>query len=376
MPLFQGLAAIQGRNSLCQGLTHLQFTSTSQSNRSIGESLKAQQFLKQRIAKHSLTRRILRSTRLQLHELGIAPPRLKIRYTASSRFPYDAIVSRKPDHFVIEIASSPPPSCSKLLRARAFAPVYFLINCPPVITELAINLGDGNHQSAALFAFSGSSKNVVLLPDIYFLNETGFSTLRQVADSASHTWKSRKSTLRWRGTNTGAGRQLFGQQAVNDATVNARIRMCIIADCLPDTDCRFAATELIEDRSLFAHFGMLAEPIPESDWINDRYAIDVDGHTNTWSNMIARMHLGCCVLKVESQFGYRQWYYDHLKPGIHFVPVKADMSDLGDKLDWVRKNPEEAETIAQAGQAFVRTMTLESETRRAVEIITQAVGAN
>lgn len=345
-------------------------------NRSNGSSVKIPQVLIDRIELASLTRRILRSTRRALHKLGVTPPPMRIKYSKSSQIPFDMVIRRMLGHLELDFTSPYPLIDCDMLRARAYSAVYFMTHCPPEIRELSIHLGDGDMQSSMHFAFSANRADITLVPDIYFLGTKGFSSLRKVADEDTHSWLSRNQTLRWRGTDTGAGRKIFGKPAIWDETVNARIRMCMIATTLPDTDCYFASTEKTENLPIFERFGLLSRPIPESDWINDRYAIDVDGHTNTWSNMIARMHLGCCVLKVESQFGYRQWYYDQLKPGIHFVPVKPDMSDLAEKLAWARDNPKEAETIAKAGQALVRSMTLESETKRAVEIITQAIGAN
>lgn len=62
-----------------------------------------------------------------------------------------------------------------------------------------------------------------------------------------------------------------------------------------------------------------------------RFALDVDGNTNAWANLFQRLLLGCCVIKVASPFGYRQWYYDDLVPWVHYVPVRADMADLVDR---------------------------------------------
>ncbi len=103
----------------------------------------------------------------------------------------------------------------------------------------------------------------------------------------------------------------------------------------------------------------------------DKFAIDIDGWTNAWSNLLIRMHFGCCVLKVASADGYRQWWYDRLRPWEHFVPVRADMADLAEKVDWVRSNDVEAKAIASRGQQLARSMTLASETAIAAQIIEQ-----
>src|SRR5690606_40217674 len=119
----------------------------------------------------------------------------------------------------------------------------------------------------------------------------------------------------------------------------------------------------------FAPLGLTGDPRAEAKWLGDKYAIDIDGWTNAWSNLLIRMHFGCCVLKVASADGYRQWWYDRLIPWEHFVPVRADMSDLLEKIDWVRTNDSEAAAIASHGQPIDRCMALESETAHAARAV-------
>ena len=92
--------------------------------------------------------------------------------------------------------------------------------------------------------------------------------------------------------------------------------------------------------------------------------------------MLVRMHLGCCVIKVDSQEGYRQWYYDRIRPWEHFVPVKSDMSDLIEKIEWARSHDAEAQAIAANGRAFARSMTFESETDHAIAAICATQGVS
>ena len=137
-------------------------------------------------------------------------------------------------------------------------------------------------------------------------------------------------------------------------------------------DVAFAKAHGSRLRAGLTRDGLMGERIPETDWINDKLALDIDGTTNTWTNLLARMHLGCCVIKVDSQHGFRQWYYDRIRPWEHFVPVRSDMSDLIEKIEWARSHDSEARQIAENGQAFARTMTLESETPYAVAAICKA----
>ena len=51
---------------------------------------------------------------------------------------------------------------------------------------------------------------------------------------------------------------------------------------------------------------------------------------------------------------YVEYFHDDLRPFVHFVPVSADLSDLGRRIDWVREHPREAAEIAENAQRFAR----------------------
>ncbi len=87
-----------------------------------------------------------------------------------------------------------------------------------------------------------------------------------------------------------------------------------------------------------------------------------------------RLLLGCCVLKIGSERGFRQWYYDDLVPWRHYVPVAADVSDLSEKIDWCRSHPDACETIADEGRTLALSMTFEREMARGVDAINRAFG--
>ena len=47
---------------------------------------------------------------------------------------------------------------------------------------------------------------------------------------------------------------------------------------------------------------------------------------------------------------------DELVPWSHFVPVKQDLSDLPEKLEWARAHPVEAQQIARQGSDFMKKL--------------------
>ena len=46
---------------------------------------------------------------------------------------------------------------------------------------------------------------------------------------------------------------------------------------------------------------------------------------------------------------YYEWWYEYMKPDEHYIPVKKDLSDLIEKLEWAKENDEKARQIAENG---------------------------
>jgi hypothetical protein len=307
--------------------------------------------------------------------IGLDPIPVHVCFSRSSLLPHDGMFRRLDGgKFELELTGMDPVWAARAARNKVPAYLYWFANCPDDIREMSICVSDGDRASTALFAPSTADPETIAIPDPYFFNRHAFDDMRRVAGTSNVLWAQRSGKLRWRGATSGEGRYDFAGRAIMDPTVNLRLRLLMHARRIDGLDaCFVSAAWQTWLENMLRHYGYWGDPIPEADWINDKFAIDIDGQTNTWSNFIARLHLGCCVLKVDSQFGYRQWYYDRIKPWEHFVPVKADMSDLAEKIDWARSNDARAEEIARNGQAFARTMTFESETKAAVELITNGV---
>lgn len=65
---------------------------------------------------------------------------------------------------------------------------------------------------------------------------------------------------------------------------------------------------------------------------------------------------GSLVFKQESK--YYEHFYRLLIPNVHYVPVKADLSDLVEKVQWATVNDAKAKEIAKNGQQFANNHLL------------------
>lgn len=200
---------------------------------------------------------------------------------------------------------------------------------------------------------------VGLMPDVYYIHHGGYAQLRWEAQQPALAWADRRPMVAWRGSVTGGGSFL-------SPTDIPRVKLAMICRDLSEANVRlsgahptmggiyspdeintFLATqELVGEFWHMVHFGTY------------RYTIDIDGHANAWS-FLEKMILGCCVLKVASP--YEQWFYDRVRPWEHYVPVKADLSDLAEKINWCLSNDAESAWIAGNGRQLAAALSFERQ---------------
>lgn len=70
-----------------------------------------------------------------------------------------------------------------------------------------------------------------------------------------------------------------------------------------------------------------------------KYMIDLDG--NGWSARFKRlMNTNACILKSTI---FPEWYSDRIQPWVHYVPLKADLTDMYDVMSFFKGNEEAGE---------------------------------
>ena len=67
-----------------------------------------------------------------------------------------------------------------------------------------------------------------------------------------------------------------------------------------------------------------------------KYIIHIDGHVAAY-RLSKELSFGSVILKVESLYDYQLWFSSLLKPWIHYIPIKKDLSDLAEMITGVKK---------------------------------------
>lgn len=92
--------------------------------------------------------------------------------------------------------------------------------------------------------------------------------------------------------------------------------------------------------------------LSKNDQVQYKMLLNIDGHTCTYPGYLWRLLSNSVTFKQDSY--NEQWFYDALKPWEHYIPVKHDLSDIVEKIDWVMANDHKAKLIADHSTNFVK----------------------
>ncbi len=91
--------------------------------------------------------------------------------------------------------------------------------------------------------------------------------------------------------------------------------------------------------------------VPWEETLSYKYQIALDGVTCSFPATQWKLLSGCLTFKQESSD--IMYFYDEMIPWTHYIPVRNDLSDLQEKIQWAKDHDEMAHQIAENGRAFV-----------------------
>jgi hypothetical protein len=207
------------------------------------------------------------------------------------------------------------------------------------------------------------STEIGLIPDIYYYLSWGFR--RGWIDGAVPPWASKTTMFTWRGITTGGH-----DHTVDNIATLPRVRLCEIGRELgPLAD--LGITQIVQGRSeedarqieaRLKSLGVWRDHMPQHRMGASKYLLEIDGNSSSWG-FFAKLLMGCCVLKVDSP--YEQWFYQDLKPWVHYIPIARDLSNLLETMEWCLLNEPACGDIASAGMAFAQARTFDREMKAA-----------
>ena len=95
-------------------------------------------------------------------------------------------------------------------------------------------------------------------------------------------------------------------------------------------------------------------------------------------------HLSAGQAVIMQDFEYEEWFLPYMTPYENYIPLRRDLSDLRQVMEWVRDHPNEVRTIAERGKQFYLDWMSHEETEnhwyellwRLAELIRDNKGTN
>ena len=237
---------------------------------------------------------------------------------------------------------------------------------------LHAEVGDAAYHAA--LGFCSYDPRVCLVPDPDFYATGGYATFRQHCRERLPDWEQRDARVFWRGSSTGMRRvQPPGEGAPDDLDWLQRLSLCRRAaqpDLASLTDCGITTLTQVHEPWLIERVtaaGLLRSPISREAFLQHRVVIDIDGNSNAWSGLFCSLLSRSCILKIGSEHGFRQWYYDRLAPWQTHVPVASDLSNFADAVAWTTQHQAETRALADAAASLADALSFETCMQEAVQ---------
>lgn len=192
---------------------------------------------------------------------------------------------------------------------------------------------------AALCSRGVERTNILYLPLDDKIFKLGLSAV--LSSIPIPSWEERKPIAFWRGGASGMDKPIL------------RLRVAEELDGYPGTDVRITPWYGWEhNHSISPH--LLAPRTDLNEHFHYKYILIVDG------NCIASNHQwvfgsGAVPIMITHPEN-RYWFQKFLKPMVNYVPINYDLSDLKEKIDWLRENDKEAKKIAENALEFSKVV--------------------
>ncbi|XP_033843281.1 protein O-glucosyltransferase 2 [Periophthalmus magnuspinnatus] len=215
--------------------------------------------------------------------------------------------------------------------------------------EFFVNLGDWPLEKRKttdkihpIFSWCGSNNTRDIVMPTYDLTESVLETMGRVSldmlsvqANTGPPWPQKNSTAFWRGRDSRQERlELVKLSRAHPALIDA------------------AFTNFFFFKHNESLYGPLVKHVSFFDFFKYKYQINIDGTVAAY-RMPYLLAGDSVVLKQDS--GYYEHFYSQLQPWEHYIPIRADLTDLLEKIQWAKDHDEQARSIAQKGQQFARS---------------------
>lgn len=180
---------------------------------------------------------------------------------------------------------------------------------------------------------------------------------REYNDIFSTPWKNKKPTAVFRGSSTGIGVTIETNPRLHIAYLSHKMKLDNNQSNLIDAGItkwnlrvrKISGEKYLKTIDINTLPFTLVESLTPQQQSQYKYIIHIDGHVSAY-RLSLELNMGSVILLVDSK--WNTWYKKLLIPYIHFVPIKNDLSDIIEKIQWCRNNDDKCIEIVNNAKHF------------------------
>ena len=192
----------------------------------------------------------------------------------------------------------------------------------------------------------------IMASDKYFISECRNSYHKKEWEKIITQWNEKKNICIFRGSATGCGITLENNNRLKATDISIDYPELLDAG-ITDWKARMRkysgkGIEIINTNSFRFKLSNKISNIEKSKY---KYILNIDGYVSAY-RLSSELSMGSVVLIVKSE--YKLWFSSNLKEYVHYVPVKEDLSDIIQIIQWCKDNDEKCKKIAANAMDFFK----------------------
>lgn len=161
-------------------------------------------------------------------------------------------------------------------------------------------------------------------------------------------WNNKVNKCIWRGATTGG---VYTLSNFKDYPRTKLVELSLKYPALIDARFNYITQYDKQDTMLrMIKLGYLGNAMPIKEQLKYKYQVYLAGNPGWSMRLYWQLFSESLIFKVEDD--YINFFSHCLKPWVHFIPIKRDLSDLIEKLNWAIENDQKAHEIAKNARKF------------------------
>ena len=225
--------------------------------------------------------------------------------------------------------------------------------------DMVINLNDdpracGRHIGVSIFSFQKieTCRDILLPCAVKMIGTERFDDeLNYLSEIAkNYSWAKKLNKIIWRGSGTGG--------AWDNSNLDTKVRYRIFVECEKEeltNVCDIGLLQKIQTKpgvTIDNPKIIYRDKIPFHEWMKYKYELVLDGNGSPCGRIDRQLAHNSLLLMQETE--YFQMYTKYIKPHVHYVPLKKNVSDLVSAYQWASKNEEKVLQIIQSANDFTQ----------------------